>query len=49
MDNDATCPLVSVIIPVFNRPSLLKEAIDSVLNQTFDDFEIIVVEINKLN
>ncbi|MBU0671614.1 MAG: glycosyltransferase, partial [Candidatus Margulisbacteria bacterium] len=36
--------LVSVIIPTYNRPELLKEAIDSVRAQTFQDFELIVVE-----
>ena len=34
---------VSVIIPTFNRCSPLKNAIESVLAQTFQDFEIIVV------
>ena len=33
----------SVIIPTRNRPETLKVAIMSVLNQTSDDFEIIVV------
>lgn len=33
----------SVIIPTRNRPDLLKIAIKSVMEQTFDDFEIIVV------
>jgi len=37
-------PMVSIIIPTFNREFLLKQAIDSVLNQTFDDFEIIIVD-----
>ncbi|MGA2297763.1 MAG: glycosyltransferase, partial [FCB group bacterium] len=36
-------PLVSVIIPTYNRPELLKNAINSVLSQTFQDFEIIVI------
>lgn len=36
-------PLVSVIVPTFNRPELLCRAIDSVLAQTLQDFEIIVV------
>ena len=36
-------PLVSVIIPTYNRFIHLKHAIQSVLNQTFQDFEIIVI------
>lgn len=37
-------PLVSVIIPTYNRASLLKRAIKSVLNQKFEDFELIIVD-----
>ena len=37
-------PLVSVIIPTYNRAWALKEAIDSVLAQDFKDFELIVVD-----
>lgn len=36
-------PIVSVIIPVYNTESYLKECLDSVLNQTFRDFEIICI------
>ena len=36
-------PLVSVIIPTKDRPEMLAQAIQSVLNQTFTDLEIIVV------
>lgn len=39
-----TNPKVSVIIPTFNRAYCLHEAIDSVLVQTFQDFELIVVD-----
>ncbi|MFA5247900.1 MAG: glycosyltransferase family 2 protein [Candidatus Paceibacterota bacterium] len=37
-------PLVSVIIPTHNRNLSLKRAIQSVLDQTFTDYEIIVVD-----
>ncbi|ETR72800.1 MAG: hypothetical protein OMM_07322 [Candidatus Magnetoglobus multicellularis str. Araruama] len=36
-------PKIDVIIPVFNRPELVKEAIQSVLDQTYPNVEIIVV------
>ncbi|OQX85235.1 MAG: hypothetical protein B6D55_07685 [Candidatus Omnitrophica bacterium 4484_70.2] len=37
-------PKVSVIIPTYNREKYLPEAINSVLNQTYKDFEIIIVD-----
>ena len=36
--------LVSVIIPTYNRARLLERAVNSVLQQTFKDFELIVVD-----
>jgi glycosyltransferase involved in cell wall biosynthesis len=37
-------PTITVIIPTYNRSALLKRAIKSVLNQTFTDFELLVVD-----
>lgn len=39
-----TCPMFSVIIPTYNRASFVTKAIDSVLRQSFNDYEIIVVD-----
>jgi glycosyltransferase involved in cell wall biosynthesis len=36
-------PLVSVIVPTHNRPDMLKYAIASILNQTYPNVEIVVV------
>jgi GT2 family glycosyltransferase len=37
-------PCVSVIIPTYNRKTFVQETIDSVLAQTYTDYEIIVVD-----
>ena len=37
-------PEVSVVLPTYNRAYILAEAIDSVLEQSFTDFELIVVD-----
>ncbi len=37
---------VSIVIPTYSRNSTLERAIKSVLNQTFKDFEIVVVDDN---
>jgi hypothetical protein len=40
----AANPLVTTIIPVFNRPGLLVEAVESVIAQTYRPIEIIIVD-----
>lgn len=40
----ATAPRVSVVIPTYNRSDLLLRAIDSVLRQTYSDYELIVID-----
>ena len=37
-------PKVSVIMKVYNGDKYLREAIDSVLNQTFGDFELLILD-----
>ncbi|SEQ06271.1 Glycosyltransferase involved in cell wall bisynthesis [Epilithonimonas lactis] len=37
-------PLVSIIIPNYNHAPFLKQRIDSVLDQTFQDFEVIILD-----
>jgi glycosyltransferase involved in cell wall biosynthesis len=39
-----TKPALSIIMPVYNTEKYIKETIESLLNQTFTDFELIVVD-----
>lgn len=36
-------PLISILFPVYGTADYLREAMDSILNQTFSDFELIVL------
>lgn len=40
----SSMPLVSVIIPTYNRAYIVREAIDSVLSQTYANIEVFVVD-----
>jgi len=46
MKND---PIVSVIIPTYNRAHLIDRAIESVLNQTYQDFKMIIADYSSRN
>src|ERR1700732_1692223 len=34
----------SVLLPVYNRENYVRQAVDSVLNQTFSDFELLAID-----
>ncbi len=42
-------PLISVVMSTYNRESMIKESIDSILNQTFSDFEFIIIDDNSID
>lgn len=37
-------PLVSIVVVTYNRAHFLKDALDSILRQSFKDYEIILVD-----
>lgn len=37
-------PLISVIVPVYNVEKYLNKCVDSILGQTFRDFEVLLVD-----
>jgi glycosyltransferase involved in cell wall biosynthesis len=36
-------PLISIILPVYNREKYIGESIESILNQTYENFELIII------
>jgi glycosyltransferase involved in cell wall biosynthesis len=42
--NTMKSPRVTVLMPVYNAEQYLKSAIDSILNQTFQDFEFLIID-----
>ena len=43
MEMNKTVPVISVLMPAFNVEKYIAMAVDSVLNQTFSDFELIII------
>lgn len=43
MKKNENLPLVSVILPVFNAKDYIKEAIQSILDQSYENFELIII------
>ena len=37
-------PLISIIIPTFNRPDILQDTINNVLAQTWQNTQIIIID-----
>jgi glycosyltransferase involved in cell wall biosynthesis len=44
MDSSSSLPMVSVLMTTFNRDFIIGRAIESVLNQTYQDFELLVID-----
>ncbi|WP_313114933.1 glycosyltransferase family 2 protein [Aequorivita sediminis] len=43
LDSFKNQPLISIIVPVFNKENFLRECLDSIINQDYQNFELIVV------
>lgn len=37
-------PLVSIIVPTFNRSAYLKKCVDCILSQTYSNFEVVIID-----
>ena len=44
LDATSRCPLVSVIIPMYNATKFIPQTLESLLYQTMQDFEVIVID-----
>ena len=43
-ENNGTTPGVSIIVPMYNAERFIEETLTSVLNQTFKDYELLVID-----
>lgn len=41
---ETSIPLVSIVIPVYNRESFILETVNSALSQDYSNFEVVVVD-----
>ena len=44
LQNQGEQPLISVVVPVYNVAEYLPECVDSIINQTYKNLEIILVD-----
>lgn len=44
MAKNMSSPMISVVMPVYNAEKYIAEAIESILNQTYSDFEFIIID-----
>lgn len=44
MKNNSSKPLISIVMPVFNGSRFLSEAVESILNQTYKNIELLIVD-----
>ena len=47
--NKDNLPLVSIGIPAFNRPYELKNLVESIINQSYQNIELIIADDNSNN
>lgn len=47
LSNPARIPLLSVCIPSYNRPGYIKDLLETIAEQDFDDYEVIVCDDNS--
>ena len=43
-DKDKSIPAISIVMPAYNAEKYIKEAIDSIIGQSFSNFEMMVLQ-----
>lgn len=44
IDSESKNPLISIVIPAYNQSIYLRDCVDSIINQTFADWEVVIVD-----